>query len=106
MIEELKANAESRRAILVHYGIFELDRYKYDTPCNLVLNFYIKDGSLYLTVFARSIDLWFGFGNDQYCFSKLMEQVAKELKTKVGTMHWFITNLHLYPRHYDAMNKL
>lgn len=103
MIEELKRNSESRRAILIHYGIFELDMYKYDTPCNLVLNFYVKDDLIHLTVFARSIDLWFGFGNDQYCFSKLMERVAMDLKIKVGTMHWFITNTHLYPRHFDKI---
>lgn len=105
MIEELKRNSESRRAVLVHYGIFELDMYRYDTPCNLVLNFYAKGSTIHMTVFARSIDLWFGFGNDQYCFSKLMERVAKDLKMEVGTMHFFITNLHLYPRHYDLMNK-
>lgn len=103
MIEELKRNSESRRAVLIHYGIFEIDIYKYDTPCNLVLNFYIKDGSLHLTVFARSIDIWFGFSNDQYCFSKLMERVAKELRIEVGTMHFFITNCHMYPRHYNMM---
>lgn len=105
MIEELKTKKDSRRAILVHYGIFELDRYKYDTPCNLVLNFYVKDDLLHLTVFARSIDLVFGFCNDQYTFARLMEKVSYDLCKKVGTMHWFITNCHLYPRHYDLMNK-
>lgn len=105
MIEELKANAESRRAILVHYGIFELDRYKYDTPCNLVLNFYLKGDRVHLTVFARSIDLVFGFCNDQYAFAKLMEKVSLDLNKEAGTMHWLITNCHLYPRHYDLMNK-
>jgi thymidylate synthase len=101
MIDELKANPSSRRAILVHYDLNELDRYKFDTPCNDVLNFYIEDGFLSLTVFARSIDLWFGFCNDQYCFSKLMELVAERLNCKIGKMHWFITNLHLYERHFD-----
>lgn len=106
MIEELKKNAESRRAVLVHYGIFELDRYKYDTPCNLVLNFYLKDDLVHLTIFARSIDLVFGFCNDQYTFARLMEKVSYDLNKKMGTMHWFITNCHLYPRHYDLMNKV
>jgi thymidylate synthase len=100
-IEELKTNPSSRRAIVVHYDINELDRYKYDTPCNDVLNFYIEDGKLELTVFARSIDLWFGFCNDQYCFSKLMELVANRLDLQVGKMHWFITNLHIYERHFN-----
>lgn len=100
-IAELQKNKDSRRAIIVHYDINELYRYKFDTPCNLVLNFYIKDNKLQLTVFARSIDCWFGWGNDQYTFAKLMEKIADELKCKVGEMHWFITNLHLYERHWD-----
>jgi thymidylate synthase len=101
VIDELKRNKETRRAIVVHYIIHETDRYKYDTPCNDVLNFYIKDGKLHLTVFARSIDLVFGFCNDQYTFAKLMELVSEKTGYPVGQMHWFITNLHIYPRHYD-----
>ena len=102
-ITELRFNPESRRAIVVHYDINELDRYKYDTPCNDVLNFYIKDGKLELTVFARSIDLVYGFCNDQYTFAKLMEMVAYQLEIPVGEMHWMVTNLHIYPRHYDML---
>ncbi|MFM7854125.1 MAG: thymidylate synthase, partial [Flammeovirgaceae bacterium] len=83
------------------YDINELDRYKYDTPCNDVLNFYVKDGKLELTVFARSIDLWFGFCNDFYTFSKLMQLVTKETGYEIGSMHWFVTNLHVYERHWD-----
>lgn len=102
-IEELKNNPQSRRAIVVHYDINELDRYKYDTPCNDVLNFYVQDDFLELTVFARSIDLWFGFCNDQYCFSNLMQLVADRLNLKVGKMHWFITNFHIYERHFNKL---
>jgi thymidylate synthase len=103
VIQELKTNKETRRAIVVHYDINELDRYKHDTPCNDVLNFYIKDDKLHLTVFARSIDLVYGFCNDQYTFAKLMEMVAFQLDIPVGEMHWMVTNLHIYPRHYDML---
>ena len=103
VVQELRVNKETRRAIVVHYDINELDRYKYDTPCNDVLNFYIKDDKLHLTVFARSIDLVFGFCNDQYTFAKLMEMVAFQLDISVGEMHWMVTNLHIYPRHYDML---
>ena len=103
IVTELRFNPESRRAIIVHYDIHELDRYKYDTPCNDMLNFYIKEGKLELTVFARSIDLVFGFCNDQYTFAKLMELIAYQLEIPVGQMHWMVTNLHIYPRHYDML---
>ena len=103
VIQDLKSNPETRRAIVVHYILHELDRYKYDTPCNDVLNFYVKDNKLHLTVFARSIDLVFGFSNDQYTFAKLMEKVSLETGYEIGTMNWMITNLHVYPRHYSLL---
>ena len=103
VIDELIRNKETRRAIVVHYLLHELDRYQYDTPCNDVLNFYIKDDKLQLTVFARSIDLVYGFCNDQYTFAKLMELVSEKTGYPVGEMHWMITNLHIYPRHYDLL---
>jgi thymidylate synthase len=103
MVNELKNNPSTRRAVLVHYDPSELDLYQYDTPCNLVLNFYLEDDRLELTVFARSIDLWFGYCNDQYCFSKLMQLVSERTGYQVGRMHWSITNLHLYERHWNKL---
>jgi len=104
LISELNFNENSRRAILVHYDINELDRYKYDTPCNVVLNFYIKDGTINLTVFARSIDLVYGLCNDFYTFCNLLEIVSLLTFKKQGSMHWFITNLHVYEKHYNLLN--
>jgi thymidylate synthase len=105
VIEDLKTNPETRRAIIVHYDIDEMDRYKYDTPCNDVLNFYIKQNKLHLSVFARSIDLVYGFCNDQYTFAKLMELVSDQIEVPTGEMHWFVTNLHIYPRHFNMLSK-
>lgn len=104
VIADLKQNKNTRRGVIVHYDISELDRYKFDTPCNDVLNFYVKRGMLQLTVFARSIDLVYGFCNDQYTFGKLMELVSKETGYPVGEMHWMVTNLHIYPRHYNMFS--
>lgn len=92
----LKKDIHTRRAVVVHYDPTLVGNFEYDTPCNLVLNFYILEGFLHLTIFARSIDLWYGFCNDQYCFSRLMIEMAEKLNRPIGQMHWFITNLHLY----------
>jgi thymidylate synthase len=102
-IEELNRNRETRRAVVLHYDIDELDKYKWDTPCNIALNFTIKNNKLHLTVFARSIDLVFGFCNDQYTFARLMEEIAPKVNCELGEMHFFITNLHIYPRHYNML---
>lgn len=97
----LRKNPKSRRSIVVHYSPDEatLNEYEKDTPCNVVLNFYTVANTLYMTVFARSIDLIFGFCNDQYCFSRLLQDSAVELNCEVGYIHYFITNLHIYENH-------
>lgn len=99
-IDLLKSDPDTRRAIIVHYSPDEIQTYGKDTPCNVVLNFFIVGGELNMTIFARSIDLVFGFCNDQYCFSRLQFDMANELGIPVGTSHYFITNLHIYEKHW------
>lgn len=99
-IDLLAADENSRRSVVVHYNPDEVEQYAKDTPCNLVLNFYIEEGKINVTVFARSIDLVYGFCNDQYCFAKLLEDAAYRLNRQVGAMHFFITDLHVYKKHW------
>ena len=35
----------------------------------------------------------------------LMEYVSEQTGYPVGAMHWCITNLHIYPRHYNLFDK-
>jgi thymidylate synthase len=55
-----------------------------------------------MTVLMRSNDLWYGFCNDQYCFSRLQQMVSNELNIEIGTYYHFAQNLHLYN---DFLNK-
>jgi thymidylate synthase len=96
VIQELKRDNNSRRACISIYDAKEHHKYKYDTPCTISINFYIKNNRLNMSVLMRSNDLWFGFCNDQYCFSHLVKCVADELDILVGTYFHYATNLHLY----------
>lgn len=96
VIDILKTNKESRQAAISIYDAKEMHHYKYDTPCTYAVQFTIIDNKLNISVLMRSNDLWFGFCNDQYCFSKLQEHVASELKIEVGTYFHFASNLHIY----------
>ena len=93
---ELIGDPESRRAVISLYNGNEHGRYEYDTPCTQTIGFTIRDGKLDMTVTMRSNDLWFGFGNDQYCFSMYQEKLAKELNLDMGLYYHFATNFHLY----------
>ena len=49
-----------------------------------------------MAALMRSNDLWYGFCNDQYCFSMLQKLVADRLDIKVGEYYHYAHNLHLY----------
>jgi thymidylate synthase len=101
VINELKRNVNSRRAILTIYDGKEHLEYKQDTPCTLNIVFNVTNSKLNMSVLMRSNDLWYGFCNDQYCFSKLQELVADKLDIKIGWYYHFANNLHLYEKHFN-----
>lgn len=98
VIKELKTNPSSRKASISIYDAKEWHKYIKDTPCTYAVSFYIINNKLQMTVAMRSNDLWFGFCNDQYCFSMLQQMVAMELDLPVGEYYHFVNNFHLYNR--------
>ena len=103
VVNELKRDKYSRRALITIYDAKEHDEYSKDTPCTLNIQFYFTPDSdkLHMTAMMRSNDLWFGFANDAYCFLKLHEMVAKMLNVEQGFYTHFAANLHIYERHYN-----
>ena len=96
VISILKENNNTRQAAISIYDGKEIDTYSKDTPCTYAVQFTILNNKLDMSVLMRSNDLWFGFCNDQYCFSKLQELVANRTGFEVGTYFHFAHNLHLY----------
>lgn len=101
VIKELKRNPFSRRALITIYDGKENLLYEKDTPCTLNVGFTVYESKLNMSVIMRSNDLWFGFCNDQYCFSKLQALVADRLSLSLGSYFHFAGNLHLYQEHFD-----
>ena len=101
VLDKLIKNDETRQAVISIYDGKEIDTYKYDTPCTLSIHFQIVDEKLCMTVNMRSNDLWYGFCNDQYCFSKLQQYIASQLKVKIGWYYHFSSNMHLYNKHLN-----
>jgi len=104
VINELKNNPNSRRAVITIYDGKEHNLHKYDTPCTLSIVFNISDNKLNMSVLMRSNDLWFGFCNDQFCFSNLLKIISDKLNIKPGWYYHFCNNLHLY-ENYTKKNQ-
>lgn len=96
VINKLKENNNTRQAVISIYDGKEIDTYKNDTPCTYAIHFTILNNKLNMSVLMRSNDLWYGFCNDQYCFSKLQEMVSNQLNIEIGTYYHFAQNMHLY----------
>ena len=96
VIKLLQDKPDTRKATISIYDGKEIDTYSKDTPCTYAVQFTVLDGKLNMSVLMRSNDLWYGFCNDQFCFSMLQKDVADILQLEVGTYFHFAHNLHLY----------
>ena len=96
VIKKLRKHKETRHAAISIYDCKEHDKYKKDTPCTYAVQFTIINDKLNMSVYMRSNDLWYGFCNDQYCFSMLQKLVAERLKMPVGWYYHHAHNMHIY----------
>ena len=106
IIAMLKTNPKTRQAAISIYDAKEVNwgHYTHDTPCTYAVQFTVLNGHLNMCVTMRSNDLWYGFCNDQYCFSKLQELVATKVGLPIGTYYHFAHNLHLYNNIIEKIN--
>jgi len=96
IIDMLKNKPDTRQAAISIYDAKEISDYSRDTPCTYAVQFTIVHGRLDMCVTMRSNDLWYGFCNDQYQFSKLQEMVSERLEIETGVYYHFAHNMHLY----------
>tara|TARA_R100001082_G_scaffold107807_1_gene82183 strand:- start:15 stop:671 length:657 start_codon:yes stop_codon:yes gene_type:complete len=96
VIQMLQDNPDNRQCAISIYDGKEIDDYSHDTPCTYAVQFTIINNRLEMCVTMRSNDLWYGFCNDQYCFSMLQAMVAKKLNINNGVYYHFAHNMHLY----------
>ena len=106
IIELLKRDPDSRRAVInlnvPNDRVIETK----DEPCTIALQFLIRKGKLHCTGIMRSNDIWFGLPYDIAFFTELQKYVADRLGIQYGTYTHFVTSLHLYDKDYDAIEKI
>ena len=96
IIDKLKFENDTRHAAISIYDCKENLDYENDTPCTYAVQFTIINDRLCMSVYMRSNDLWYGFCNDQYCFSMLQKKVAEDVNKQVGWYYHHAHNMHLY----------
>ena len=96
VVDLLKNQPDTRQAVITILDMKEHNTFKFDTPCTYAIQFTIVHGRLDMCVTMRSNDLWYGFCNDQYQFSKIQDMISLELGVEPGVYYHFAHNMHLY----------
>ena len=96
VIAKLKNDPNTRQAVISIYDGKEIHGYRNDTPCTTAIQFSVVNDQLEMCVTMRSNDLWFGFCNDQYCFSELHKLVSGWTGYEQGGYYHFAHNMHIY----------
>ena len=96
VIAKLRNEKDTRHAAISIYDCKEHNTYESDTPCTYAVQFTILNDKLNMSVYMRSNDLWYGFCNDQYCFSMLQQLVAERLNMDIGWYYHHAHNMHIY----------
>lgn len=107
IIDLLKEDPESRRAVFAIYDPAVDSHPGLDIPCNCILHFLPRDGVLHAHVFTRSNDAMWGWsGINQFEWSILTQVVAAYAGLKPGSVTFSISSLHLYDHHYDKAQRI
>lgn len=104
-VKQIRKDKYTRQAWVSLFDGKRKSQYIHDTPCTLNLGFKVVNDKLCMTVFMRSNDLWYGFCNDQYCFSNLQQFVARETGYEVGWYYHHAADMHIYEGQYYADRK-
>jgi thymidylate synthase len=100
---KLKNDRNSRQAV-IHIKDAS-DKESKDINCTVCIQFFIRDGKLYMTVYMRSNDLWLGFPFDVFQFANLQVLLAMKLECGLGSYTHIDGSLHLYKRDLDVALK-
>jgi len=100
VIQQIKANPDSRRLIVTAWNPGELDLMALP-PCHTLFQFFVHEGELSCQLYQRSADLFLGVPFNIASYSLLTQMVAQVCGLKPGTFVHTFGDLHLYRNHLE-----
>lgn len=95
----LRADRDTRQAVLHFHLPTDLQAASRDTPCTCSMQFLLRHNRLECLVVMRSNDIIWGMPYDVFSFTMLQEVMARQLDVEPGTYTHVVGSLHLYDRH-------
>ena len=110
VLNELKKNPNSRRAVMIYNRpTMHTDYCKdgmSDFVCTYANDFLIRDGKLISHYLMRSNCAIFGANNDFAWARYVQQKLAHDLDVAVGDLIWTASSLHVYEYHFCHIEKL
>ncbi|AAK24095.1 thymidylate synthase [Caulobacter vibrioides] len=100
LVENLKANPNSRRHIVTAWNPADVDDMALP-PCHCLFQFFVADGKLSCQLYQRSADVFLGVPFNIASYALLTLMVAKVVGLEPGEFVHTFGDAHLYLNHLD-----
>lgn len=100
VINQIKANPDSRRLIVSAWNVAEINNMKLP-PCHAFFQFYVADGKLSCQLYQRSADVFLGVPFNIASYALLTLMVAQVCELQPGEFIWTGGDTHLYNNHLE-----
>ena len=100
VIEEIRAQPDSRRLVVSAWNVADIDRMKLP-PCHCLFQFYVAESRLSCQLYQRSADLFLGVPFNIASYALLTRMVAQVCGLKPGEFIQTFGDVHLYLNHLE-----
>ncbi|MGI2298414.1 thymidylate synthase [Candidatus Cardinium hertigii] len=100
VIQEIKANPDSRRLLVSAWNVGEISKMALP-PCHAFFQFYVANGTLSCQLYQRSADVFLGVPFNIASYALLTMMMAQVCQLKPGTLIHTLGDAHLYYNHLE-----
>ena len=102
VVEQIKANPNSRRLIVSAWNVAEVDSMALP-PCHTLFQFYVAEGKLSLQLYQRSADTFLGVPFNIASYALLLQMMAQVTGLKPGEFVHTTGDTHVYTNHLEQV---
>ncbi len=104
VIEQIRANPDSRRHLVSAWNVAELDEMAL-MPCHAFFQFYVAGGRLSCQLYQRSADMFLGVPFNIASYALLTLMVAQQTGLEPGEFIWTGGDCHIYDNHVEQVRE-
>ena len=104
VIEQIKANPNSRRLIVSAWNVAEVEKMALP-PCHMLFQFYVANGRLSCQLYQRSADVFLGVPFNIASYALLTMMIAQVTGLKPGDFVHTLGDAHLYMNHLEQADE-